>query len=71
MEYWYRNAELLRAAKEEYGSLAAAARVIGGVDATTLQRWWNILGMERLPKGPAPRQGNQEALQRLYEKVYG
>lgn len=71
MEYWYRNAELLRAAKDEYGSLSAAAREIGGADVSTLQLWWRKLGLEKLSQGPAPAPGNQEALRRLYEKVYG
>jgi transposase-like protein len=69
--YWYRDKRLLRAAKEEYGTLEAAARVIGGVHKSTLAQWWHKLGMEELPKGPAVRgPNNSDALQAIYERVY-
>lgn len=68
---WYQDARLLRAAREEYGSLNEAATQIGGVDSTTLQGWWRKLGMEKLSRGPAPQgQPNEDALKRLYAKVY-
>lgn len=69
---WYRNPDLLRAAREEYGSLEAAALAIGSPDASTLQRAWRELGLERLPLGPRPKPiANQEALEKLYARVYG
>ena len=72
MNRWYHNPELLRAAYEEYGTLAEAARQIGGVDPTTLQKAWQKHGMEKLLRGPAPSgQPNEEALKRLHKKVYG
>lgn len=69
---WYDNPELLLAAKEEYGSLTAAAEAIGGVSSSALQKAWKRHGLPKLFAGRAP-QGptNQEALDRLYERVYG
>lgn len=70
--YWYRDKRLLRAAKEEFGSLEKAALAIGGVHKTTLAEWWRKHGMEELPKGPAPKgTNNEEALQAIYKRVYG
>lgn len=70
--YWYRDPRLLRAAKEEYGSLQSAAEALGSPDKSTLQYWWRNLGLEKLPKGPAPsKPANSEELMKLYRKVYG
>ncbi len=69
---WYQNPDLLRAARDEYGSLSAAARGIGGCSEAVLQKWWRRLGLEKLSPGPPPKSGaNEEALKRLYDKVYG
>jgi transposase-like protein len=70
--YWYRDKRLLRAAKEEFGTLDSAARAIGGVHKSTLSDWWKKLGMEELPKGPLVRgPNNKEALEAVYKRVYG
>ena len=68
---WYRNPELLKAAYDEYGSLDAAARAIGGVHKSTLALAWRDLGLHKLPRGPVPSPGNEEALKKLYKTVYG
>lgn len=69
---WYRDPKLLRAAYEEYGTLARAAQAIGGVHRSTLAVWWEKLGLEKLPHGPAPgRVKNEEALEAVYRRVYG
>jgi len=67
---WYRNRELLIAAREEYGTLAAAARAIGGADERTVQKAWRALGLEQLDAGRRPRPvQNEEALRRLYARL--
>ncbi len=69
---WYKDRELLRAAKDEYGTLAGAARAIGGADKSTLGRWWNKHRLDMLTPGPdALKVEHSEALQRLYQRVYG
>lgn len=69
---WYQDKRLLRAAYEEYGSLAGAAQAIGGVHKSTLAGWWNKLGLEQLPKGEHPGgPKNREALEAVYKRVYG
>jgi len=71
-ERWYWNPDLLQAAVEEYGTLAEAARQIGGVDESTLQKRWRAMNLPKLPPGPTPRTTeNNDALKRLAEKVYG
>lgn len=68
---WYKDAALLRAAKEEYGSLQAAATAIGGVSPSTLQKSWNRLGLGELSPGPTPRPpANAEALRRIYDRAF-
>lgn len=70
-DYWYRDKRLLRAAKEEYGTLSDAAKAIGGVHKSTLSEWWRKHGMEELPKGPAVKgPDNREALEAVYQRVY-
>lgn len=69
---WYENPSLLKAAEEEYGSLQAAAYAIGGVSPSTLQKAAHRHGIARGKPGPRPKPPeNQEALERLYAKVYG
>lgn len=69
---WYDNPELLLAAKEEYGSLSAAADAIGGVSPSTLQKAWNKHKLPKLFAGRTPSgPKNQEALDKLYQRVYG
>lgn len=68
---WYDDKNLLVAALEEYGSFAAAASAIGGASASTLQKAWNRHKLP--PRDPGKRAKppeNQEALQKLYERVY-
>jgi len=70
--YWYRNPVLLKAARDEYGSLEEAARQIGGCSAAVLQKWWRRNGLAKLQHGLPPRGTiNQEAMQRIYQRVYG
>ena len=71
---WYTNPQLLTAARNKYGTFEAIERAIGGVDSSTLSFHWRKMGLEKLPKGPAP-QGktpiNEEALRELYKSTYG
>lgn len=70
--YWYKDKALLQGAVQEFGSLARAADAIGGVDASTLQKQWRRMGMEKLAPGPKPRPPEDEdALRRLHKRVYG
>ena len=72
MAKWYDNLEVLSAAYEEYGSMAAVAREVGGAHESTLQKAWQRMGGKKLPSGPAPRKPiNQEALDSLYRRIYG
>lgn len=72
IEKWWRDKNLLRAAREEYGSLEAAVLAIGGCSPSAAQKAWRELGMEKLDRGPRPKgTPNREALERLHARVYG
>lgn len=69
---WYKDKRLLQGARQEFGSLERAAFEIGGVSPSTLQKEWKRQGLERLPRGPQPREPhNIDALRKLHERVYG
>lgn len=70
MERWWRDKTLLRAAREEYGSIEAAVHAIGGCSVSTAQKAWREMGLEKVYPGPQPRgEANREALKRLYARV--
>lgn len=72
LERWYNDRNLLLAAVEEYGSVDAAARAIGGASISTVQKAYRRLGLPQRPPGPTPKgQADREALNRLAKKVYG
>ncbi len=69
---WYTSPELLRAAREKYGTFEAIEREVGGADKTTLALHWRKMRLEELPRGPAPKMPvNTEALKELHQNTYG
>lgn len=70
MHEWYKDAKLLKAAYEEFGSLKAASAAVGSPSPTCLDNWWKKLELPVRPTGSRARgTTNQDALARIYGRV--